>query len=140
MILAPVRKAPKKNDFIFHKNGNDSIKNEIIFCGVMRSELAVGDGPALVVTDDGELVVLVATRHAILGHDADGHDLATLMELLELGVLVCFVVLGACHDRIYMPKPPKIPSHTNQIDDGDGHSLCEPGFDHFVPIFTGIPQ
>ena len=47
----------------------------------MRSELAVGDGPALVVTDDGELVVLVATHHAILGHDADGHDLATLVEL-----------------------------------------------------------
>jgi hypothetical protein len=90
----------------------------------MRSELAVGDGPALVVTDDGELVVLVATRHAILGHDLDGHDLATLMELLELGLLVCFVVLGACHDQIYMPKPPKISSHNAEID---------PTTTHFTP-------
>ena len=91
----------------------------------MRSELAVGDGPALVVTDDGELVVLVATHHAILGHDADGHDLAILVKLLELGLLVCFDVFGACHDQIYMPKPPKLSSYTPQIGVVDTH-LLEP--------------
>jgi len=48
---------------------------------VLRLEFAVGDGPALVVTDDGELVVLVAGHHPVAGHDADGHDLATLVEL-----------------------------------------------------------
>lgn len=78
-----------KNEIIFHKNRNDSIKNEIIFCGVMRSELAVGDGPALVVTDDGELVVLVASRHGALRIQSDGHDFAIQMELFLRATLVC---------------------------------------------------
>ena len=58
-------------------------------------------GPALCISNDGEFIILVASRNGASRHHLDGHDFTFLMKLLVDRTFVCWIVSWSCHDELY---------------------------------------